>query len=60
LTGRTCAEIVDGTNLGFGEDRQLESGLNVFESTLSAVGRYSYSCWMGMFRASVTAIEEPA
>jgi sulfite exporter TauE/SafE/copper chaperone CopZ len=57
LTGRTCAETVDGSNLGFGS-LPLEMGVNTVTSTLAEPGRYQYSCWMGMFRSTVVAIEE--
>jgi sulfite exporter TauE/SafE/copper chaperone CopZ len=59
LNGLTCAATVNGNNLGFGT-QGLDQGLNVFESTLPAAGRYPYSCYMGMYASSVIAIDPPS
>ncbi|MDR1808636.1 MAG: sulfite exporter TauE/SafE family protein [Propionibacteriaceae bacterium] len=59
LKGLTCAQTVDGRNLNLGQ-LPLQLGVNTFESTLATPGRYPYTCYMGMFPATVIAIEAPA
>lgn len=39
---------------------QFKSGENVIEFTPSKTGRFSYSCWMGMLRGSITVVEAGA
>jgi len=59
LKGLTCAQTVDGRNLNLGQ-LPLQLGVNTFESTLATPGRYPYTCYMGMFPATVIVIEAPA
>jgi plastocyanin domain-containing protein len=42
----------------YGIEYQFTPGENVIEFTPSRTGRFSYSCWMGMIRSSITVIEE--
>ena len=35
----------------------LKTGDNVIEFTPSKTGRFSYSCWMGMIRSTITVVE---
>lgn len=36
---------------------QFKTGENVIEFTPTETGRFSYSCWMGMIRGSITVVE---
>ncbi len=38
----------------------LKTGDNVIEFTPSKTGRFSYSCWMGMIRSTITVVEPGA
>lgn len=38
--------------------KTLEIGENVIEFTPTKAGTYSYSCWMGMLRSSITVLKE--
>lgn len=38
--------------------KTLEVGENVIEFTPTKAGTYSYSCWMGMLRSSITVLKE--
>jgi plastocyanin domain-containing protein len=37
---------------------RFKPGENVIEFTPDKTGRFSYSCWMGMIRSSITVVEE--
>jgi sulfite exporter TauE/SafE/copper chaperone CopZ len=44
----------------YGIEHQFKSGENVIEFTPSRTGKFSYSCWMGMIRSSITVVAEGA
>jgi hypothetical protein len=39
-------------------EHRFTPGENVIEFTPSRTGKFSYSCWMGMIRSSITVVEE--
>lgn len=39
-------------------EHQFKVGENVIEFTPTKAGKFSYSCWMGMIRSSITVVEE--
>jgi sulfite exporter TauE/SafE len=39
-------------------EHRFTPGENVIEFTPEKAGRFSYSCWMGMIRSSITVVEE--
>jgi sulfite exporter TauE/SafE/copper chaperone CopZ/plastocyanin domain-containing protein len=39
-------------------EHRFTPGENVIEFTPARTGRFSYSCWMGMIRSSITVVEE--
>jgi sulfite exporter TauE/SafE/copper chaperone CopZ/plastocyanin domain-containing protein len=39
-------------------EHRFQPGENVIEFTPDRAGRFSYSCWMGMIRSSITVVEE--
>jgi sulfite exporter TauE/SafE/plastocyanin domain-containing protein len=39
-------------------EHRFKPGENIIEFTPDKTGRFSYSCWMGMIRSSITVIEE--
>jgi sulfite exporter TauE/SafE/copper chaperone CopZ/plastocyanin domain-containing protein len=39
-------------------EHQFTPGENVIEFTPERTGKFSYSCWMGMIRSSITVVEE--
>ncbi|MDR2793113.1 MAG: sulfite exporter TauE/SafE family protein [Treponema sp.] len=39
-------------------EHRFTPGENVIEFTPDKTGRFSYSCWMGMIRSSITVVEE--
>jgi sulfite exporter TauE/SafE/copper chaperone CopZ len=39
-------------------EHRFTPGENVIEFTPDKAGRFSYSCWMGMIRSSITVVEE--
>jgi plastocyanin domain-containing protein len=39
-------------------EHRFQPGENVIEFTPDKTGRFSYSCWMGMIRSSITVVEE--
>lgn len=39
---------------------QFKTGENVIEFTPDKTGNFSYSCWMGMIRGSISVVEAPA
>lgn len=41
----------------YGVRKRLQPGDNIVEFTPQQPGRISYSCWMGMIRSSITAVE---
>lgn len=41
----------------FGEEVTLDEGENVVEFTPTKAGTYSYYCWMGMIRGSISVEE---
>jgi sulfite exporter TauE/SafE/copper chaperone CopZ len=59
LQGWGCASTVNARNLGVPDILRLESGENTVTTTLPDPGRYPYSCGMGMFASTVTAITAP-
>ncbi|MDR1863009.1 MAG: sulfite exporter TauE/SafE family protein [Treponema sp.] len=42
----------------YGIEYRFKPGENVIEFTPARTGKFSYSCWMGMIRGSITVIEE--
>jgi sulfite exporter TauE/SafE/copper chaperone CopZ/plastocyanin domain-containing protein len=42
----------------YGIEHRFKPGENVIEFTPERTGRFSYSCWMGMIRSSITVVEE--
>jgi plastocyanin domain-containing protein len=42
----------------YGIEHRFTPGENVIEFTPGRTGRFSYSCWMGMIRSSITVVEE--
>jgi hypothetical protein len=42
----------------YGIEHRFEPGENVIEFTPDRAGRFSYSCWMGMIRSSITVLEK--
>ncbi|MDR1833828.1 MAG: sulfite exporter TauE/SafE family protein [Propionibacteriaceae bacterium] len=52
-----CASVVDGSSLGLGT-ASLAAGENTLEFTLGEPGTYRYSCAMGMYQGTFTAIEK--
>jgi plastocyanin domain-containing protein len=42
----------------YGIEHSFKTGDNVIEFTPSRAGRFSYSCWMGMIRSSITVAAE--
>ncbi|MDR1627080.1 MAG: sulfite exporter TauE/SafE family protein [Spirochaetia bacterium] len=42
----------------YGIEHRFRPGDNVIEFTPARAGRFSYSCWMGMIRSSITVVEE--
>ena len=42
----------------YGIEHRFASGNNVIEFTPERAGRFSYSCWMGMIRSSITVLAE--
>jgi hypothetical protein len=40
----------------YGIEHRFTPGENVIEFTPSRTGRFSYSCWMGMIRSSITVV----
>ncbi|MDR1767080.1 MAG: sulfite exporter TauE/SafE family protein [Propionibacteriaceae bacterium] len=53
-----CASVIDGTSLGFDHSIDLAMGGNAVDFTLPRAGTYAYSCAMGMYTGSFTAIEK--
>jgi sulfite exporter TauE/SafE/copper chaperone CopZ/plastocyanin domain-containing protein len=39
-------------------EHRFQPGENLIEFTPEKTGRFSYSCWMGMIRSSITVVEE--
>ena len=54
LTGCNRAILI----LEYEIQKTLEIGENVIEFTPTKAGTYSYSCWMGMLRSSITVLKE--
>lgn len=42
----------------YGLDIKLQPGENVLEFTPGETGKFSYSCWMGMIRSSITVVDD--
>jgi plastocyanin domain-containing protein len=42
----------------YGIEYRFQPGENVIEFTPEKSGKFSYSCWMGMIRSSITVVEE--
>jgi sulfite exporter TauE/SafE/copper chaperone CopZ len=57
--GLGCDSIVNATALGVAEPIYLDIGQNTVEIPALQPGTYRYSCAMGMYRASITVIEQP-
>ncbi|MDR2536004.1 MAG: sulfite exporter TauE/SafE family protein [Treponema sp.] len=41
----------------YGIEHRFQPGENVIEFTPDKTGKFSYSCWMGMIRSSITVVE---
>jgi sulfite exporter TauE/SafE len=57
--GLGCDSVINATSLGVAEPIYLNPGQNTVEIPPLQPGTYPYSCAMGMYRASITAIEPP-
>jgi sulfite exporter TauE/SafE/copper chaperone CopZ len=55
----SCAAAVNAKNLGIPELLFLEPGTTTVDISLDAPGVYPYSCGMGMYTGTFTAIERP-
>jgi sulfite exporter TauE/SafE/copper chaperone CopZ len=44
----------------YGIEHRFKTGDNLIEFTPERTGRFSYSCWMGMIRSSITVVEQGA
>ncbi|MDR1318890.1 MAG: sulfite exporter TauE/SafE family protein [Treponema sp.] len=44
----------------YGIEHRFRQGENVIEFTPERTGKFSYSCWMGMIRSSITVVAEGA
>jgi sulfite exporter TauE/SafE/copper chaperone CopZ len=44
----------------YGIEHRFTAGDNVIEFAPDRTGRFSYSCWMGMIRSSITVVEQGA
>lgn len=44
----------------YGIEHRFKTGENLIEFTPERTGRFSYSCWMGMIRSSITVVEQGA
>jgi sulfite exporter TauE/SafE/plastocyanin domain-containing protein len=42
----------------YGIEYRFKPGENIIEFTPERTGKFSYSCWMGMIRSSITVVEE--
>ncbi len=42
----------------FDKQKELEPGDNVIEFTPDKIGTFTYSCWMGMIRSTITVVDE--
>jgi sulfite exporter TauE/SafE/copper chaperone CopZ len=42
----------------FGVEHAFKTGENLIQFTPKAAGKFSYSCWMGMIRGTITVLEE--
>jgi sulfite exporter TauE/SafE/copper chaperone CopZ/plastocyanin domain-containing protein len=42
----------------YGVEHRFTPGENIIEFTPAKTGRFSYSCWMGMIRSSITVVAE--
>lgn len=42
----------------FNKQKRLEPGDNIIEFTLDETGTFTYSCWMGMIRSTITVVDE--
>lgn len=42
---------------GYGIEHTFKVGENVIEFTPEKAGRFQYSCWMGMIRGTISAVE---
>jgi plastocyanin len=60
VDGYGCAAIVDARGLGIADPLYLDPGENTAEFTLPDPGTYPYSCGMGMYTASITAVPRPS
>jgi len=43
----------------YGIEYVFQTGENVIEFTPTKVGKFRYSCWMGMIRSTITVVAEP-
>jgi uncharacterized protein len=55
----SCAASLYAPDLGI-ESMALDSGVNTLTLTLDKPGTYSYTCGMGMYSGSITAVAAPA
>ncbi|MDR1470547.1 MAG: sulfite exporter TauE/SafE family protein [Spirochaetaceae bacterium] len=44
----------------YGIEHRFKTGENLVEFTPERTGRFSYTCWMGMIRSSITVVEQGA
>jgi hypothetical protein len=44
----------------YGIEHQFQVGENIIEFTPTQSGKFSYSCWMGMIRSTITVVEPDA
>ncbi|GMO26227.1 MAG: sulfite exporter TauE/SafE family protein [Termitinemataceae bacterium] len=44
----------------YGIEHQFKTGANVIEFTPARTGKFTYTCWMGMIRSSITVVEPGA
>ncbi len=42
----------------FNKQKKLEPGDNIIEFTPDETGTFTYSCWMGMIRSTITVVDE--
>lgn len=42
----------------YGIEKKLKIGENIIEFTPTKTGNFTYSCWMGMIRSTITVVEE--
>jgi sulfite exporter TauE/SafE len=58
-SGFSCASIIDASSLGVKEYVTAQTAETTVEFTLPSPGTYRYSCAMGMYQGTFTAIDKP-